>query len=204
MNKKSTIWEMKEMIKKAIKAFRNLLSAILFLILILTTLTVMISKASGGEPNVFGYQFKTVLSGSMEPSIQTGSVIAVKTVEENKRFQKGDIITFINEDDLLITHRVIEVKSNESRISYITKGDNNDGADREPVLPQNVKAEYTGFTLPYVGYFLNLVNSKIGSALLLIIPGLLLITYSIFTIWKALSEIDRKKEQESFLERSSS
>ncbi|MCP3741722.1 signal peptidase I SipW [Rossellomorea sp. BNER] len=191
------------MIKKAIKAFSNLLSAILFSIIILTTLTVMISKASSGEPNLFGYQLKTVLSGSMEPSIQTGSVIAVKPVEDHKGFQKGDIITFINEDDLLITHRVIEVKSSGNQLSYITKGDNNDGADRDPVLPQNVKAEYTGFTVPYAGYFLNWINSKIGSALLLIIPGLLLITYSIFAIRKALSGIDRKNKNHISEQRSS-
>lgn len=37
-----------------------------------------IFRSFWGEPQVFGYQLKTVLSGSMEPEIKTGSIIAVK------------------------------------------------------------------------------------------------------------------------------
>ncbi|MBD1382334.1 signal peptidase I [Bacillus sp. IB182487] len=184
--------------KKTIKTLSSLATSILFLILILMAVTVISSKASGGEPNIFGYQFKTVLSGSMEPSIQTGSVIAVKPAEDKEQFQQGDVITYTNKDELLITHRVVEVKESGKPLSYITKGDNNDSPDREPVLPQNVNAEYTGFTIPYLGYLLNFANSKIGSAMFLIIPGIVLILYSIFTVWKALAEIDGKKKREVF------
>jgi len=50
------------------------------------------SIASGEQPNVLGYELKTVLSGSMEPSIKTGSIIVVQQTNESHLFEKDDII----------------------------------------------------------------------------------------------------------------
>ncbi|MYL61568.1 S26 family signal peptidase, partial [Virgibacillus halodenitrificans] len=59
------------------KWVNRLVSTILMVLLITVAGIVLSTKLSGGEPQVFGYQLKTVLSGSMEPGIQTGSIIAV-------------------------------------------------------------------------------------------------------------------------------
>jgi signal peptidase I len=176
------------------KWISNIITSILFLTLIFTAFVVITSKASGGEPNLMGYQLKTVLSGSMEPGIQTGSIIAIKPGGEMTRFQKGDVITFKESEEKLITHRVMEVKGTGDNTQYITKGDNNDAADLEPVLAANVVGEYKGFTIPYIGYLLNAAQSKTGAALLLVLPGILLLLYSGITIWKAIKEVDVKKE----------
>lgn len=182
--------------KESIKKWANyIVTGILMVLLISVATLVVISKASGGEPEFFGYQLKTVLSGSMEPGIQTGSIIAVKTAEVKTGFKKDDVITFLAEEDILITHRITEVVRSDSGVLYRTKGDNNNAEDMNPVLSENVVAEYTGFTLPYAGYFINFTQSKNG-ALLLLIPGFLLLIYSAFTIWKVLSEIElRPKKQ---------
>ncbi|MYL45211.1 signal peptidase I [Virgibacillus halodenitrificans] len=178
--------------KKKIGRWLNSLSTgILFAVLIAFMLVVISAKASGGEPQVFGYQFKTVLSGSMEPDIKTGSLIAVESIKDANGLTKGDVITFKKDENMLVTHRIIEVVKNESGVSYRTKGDNNDGPDLKPVPSENVVATYTGFTIPYVGYFINFAQSKNG-ALLLLIPGFLLLCYSGITIWGALKEIDSK------------
>lgn len=182
----------KEKMKKWIN---NIVSTILMILLISVASVVVISKASGGEPQLFGYQLKTVLSGSMEPGIQTGSIIAVKAAEDKNDFQKDDVITFLAAEDILITHRITEVVKSGDLVLYRTKGDNNNAEDMDPVLSDNVVAKYTGFTLPYVGYFINFSQSKNG-ALLLLIPGFLLLLYSAFTIWKVLSVIElRPKKQ---------
>ena len=57
---------------------------------------------------------------------------------------------------------------------YETKGDNNNAADTEPVLSENVVAQYADFTIPYIGYFIDFAQSKEGGAILLIGPGMLL------------------------------
>lgn len=154
---------------------------------------VAITKFSGGEPQVFGYQFKTVLSGSMEPDIKTGSIIAVKPGGDMTRFKENDVITFKEEDEKLITHRIIEVTESSENTLYRTKGDNNNAPDLNPVLSDNVVAHYTGFTVPYVGYFISFAQSQNG-AFLLLIPGILLLCYSGFIIWRAISEINMVQE----------
>lgn len=154
-------------------------------------------RFSGDGQTLFGYQLKTVLSGSMEPGIKTGSIIAVKPGGDTTRFKEGDIITYkLDNEGNLSTHRVIEVQGSEEMTSYITKGDNNKAPDSEPVLHQNVVAEYTGYTVPYVGYILNYTKSKLGGALLLIIPGILFLGYAVVTIVRALKQIDGKKQAE--------
>ncbi|MEI2664702.1 signal peptidase I SipW [Rossellomorea sp. LJF3] len=181
--------------KKIKKFISSSVTVVLYLVLFTMIIVVVSSKAAGGEPEIFGKQIKTVLSGSMEPGIQTGSIIAVKPGGDMTRFKKGDVITFKQEANMLVTHRVVEVKKSGDHVMYKTKGDNNDAADLEPVLSENVVGEYTGFTIPYLGYFMNIMNSKNG-AFLFIIPGILLLCYSGFVIGKALSQIEIKKTSE--------
>lgn len=188
--------------KKVAKWASNMVTVFLFLVLILMLFLVISSRAAGGEPQIFGYQFKTVLSGSMEPGIKTGSIIAVKSGGDTTRFNEGDIITFKEDENILITHRITEVIKNGNQVMYRTKGDNNNSEDMNPVLSDNVVAEYTGFTVPYVGYFIDFAKSKNGSALLLILPGILLLGFAAFSIWQVISSIDKKgivttKEEDS-------
>lgn len=175
--------------KKRMKRISSIVSGILMVLLISVASIVVFTKISGGEPQLFGYQLKTVLSGSMEPGILTGSIIAVKPAEDKTNFKKGDVITFQEAENILITHRITEVVKSGDSVLYRTKGDNNNAEDMNPVLSDNVVAEYTGFTVPYVGYFINFTQSKNG-AFLLLIPGFLLLLYSGFTIWRALGEIE--------------
>lgn len=179
-------------LKKIGKIVSNLITFLLFLLLILMLFLVISSKAAGGEPQIFGYQLKTVLSGSMEPGIQTGSIIVVKPGGDLTRFKEGDVITFKEEENMLITHRITEVIKSGEHVMYRTKGDNNNAEDMNPVLSENVVAEYAGITIPYVGYFIDFAKSKNGSALLLILPGILLIGYAAFTIWQIISSIDKR------------
>jgi len=181
-------------VKNVWKIISNTVSAVLFIVFLLMVFLVVSSKASGGEPQFFGYQLKSVLSGSMEPGIKTGSVIAVKPGGDMTRFKDGDVITFMEGENKLITHRVVEVNKSGEHVMYTTKGDNNNAADSEPVLSDNIVAEYTGLTVPYVGYFVSYAQSKEGSALLLIFPGLLLLGYAGFTIWSALRHLEPKEK----------
>ncbi len=50
------------------KIISNVISFVLFALMVFLAFVVISSKASGGDPTVMGYQFKSVLSGSMEPT----------------------------------------------------------------------------------------------------------------------------------------
>ncbi|SFD51333.1 Signal peptidase I Serine peptidase. MEROPS family S26B [Bacillus sp. OV194] len=179
------------------KWLSHIITTVLFATLLFMGFVVISSKASGGTPNFLGYQLKTVLSGSMEPGIHTGSIIAVKPGGDMTRFKKGDVITFKASEDKLITHRIYKVKGSGANTSYVTKGDNNDASDLEPVLANNVVAQYKGFTVPYVGYGMEFAQSKKGTTLLMIVPGILLLIYSVATIWKAIREVEVTKKEDT-------
>ena len=109
----------------------------------------------------FVFRFEIVMSGSMEPMIHTGSLAVI--VRNVPSIEMGDIILY-QKDDLLILHRVID----QSKDSYITKGDANDSSDLSPVELSQVKGKYI-FNIPYLGYFLFYVKKYIFIVLLLII-----------------------------------
>jgi signal peptidase I len=180
--------------KRAWKITSNLITGILFILLIFMIFVVVSSRASGGEPNFLGNQLKTVLSGSMEPTFKTGSIIAVKPVSDPSSLKKNDIITYMQPDQSLVTHRIIEVIKQGDQVMYQTKGDNNEDADTQPILSQNVVAKYTGFTIPFLGYLIDFAKSSKGLAALLIIPGALLLIYSAYSIFTGLRELDKTQK----------
>ncbi|OCA87810.1 signal peptidase I [Bacillus sp. FJAT-27225] len=181
------------------KAFKKwtgrITSIIIYGLLIFMVMTVISTKISSGTPKIFGYEIMTVLSGSMEPGIKTGAIIAVKPDFDRSTLKKGQIITFKAADNpnTLITHRIIEVKKENQSIQYITKGDNNDTKDRSPVSAKNVVGVYSGFTLPFVGKLLAFIQSDNGAIFLMIIPGVLMILWSVISLWKAISKVDSKE-----------
>ncbi|MFC0522023.1 signal peptidase I SipW [Pontibacillus salicampi] len=171
---------------------KRIISFIGLAFILLMAVFVITMKASNGEPSIFGYQLKSVLSGSMEPVFETGSIISIKLREEGASFDKGDIITFYDRDKVVVTHRITEVKKARDQLVYTTQGDSNDGADKDPVLAKQIIGEYTGFTVPYAGYALNFASSKTGSAALLFIPGAFLFLYAVVTFTQAVRSF--KKE----------
>ncbi|GGB52791.1 signal peptidase I [Virgibacillus dakarensis] len=185
--------------KPLLKWGNRILTVLIILFIVSVAALVLSNKLTNQESGIFGYQLKTVLSGSMEPGIQTGSIIAIKSVdeEESKKFQAGDVITFQDEDKKLISHRIADVTMTDSGVKYTTKGDNNDAADIEPVLPNNVVGEYQGLTVPYVGYLIHFAQSPNGILLLMIVPGVILLGYSAFTIWSMLRKLENKNQSNS-------
>ncbi len=61
-----------------------------------------------------------------------------------------------------------------------------------PTSSVNVVAQYTGVTVPYVGYAMNFAVSKAGSVVLMIVPGLMLLLYALYTSWKAVAALEKK------------
>ncbi|WP_077301338.1 signal peptidase I SipW [Virgibacillus pantothenticus] len=180
--------------RKIFKWANRIVSYVLFITLLVVASVVLMTKVSGGEPELFGYQLKTVLSGSMEPEIQTGSIIAIKMISETNEFKKGDVITFKADENKLVTHRIVDTTSTKNGVVYTTKGDNNNAEDSSPVLAENVVGEYKGFTVPFLGYFINFAQSPNGSIFLLILPGVLLLGYAGISIWRTLAQLEDAKK----------
>lgn len=174
----------------------NIISVVLVAMMFLSIFFIISSKMSGGKPTVFGYELMTVLSGSMEPSIKTGSIIAVKPISTPDKCQVGDVVTYKSLDDpnILITHRIIKVENSGDSIQYITKGDNNDSEDHKAIPSSNVVGIYANFTVPGLGYMFNFIKSKNGILFILIIPGVLLIISQLIGMWRAVIKMEEKEK----------
>lgn len=110
-----------------------------------------------------GFQVFTVLSGSMEPTYHTGSLIYVKEVDY-KEIEPGQVITFMLDEDTVATHRVVEVVPDEEDsavLRYRTKGDANDSEDGSLVHYKNILGTPV-FTIPYLGYLANYIQNPPG------------------------------------------
>lgn len=155
----------------------------------LLAIVVLSMKASGGEPKIFGHQMKVVVSGSMEPTLETGSIIINKLIEDTTTFQPKDIITF-QSGNKLVTHRIINTLEVNGETLYETKGDNNKSADNGYVKSEHIVGKYASITVPKLGYVVNYFNSKLGAALLLAIPGLLLIFSGSWSIYSSIRQVE--------------
>lgn len=82
---------------------------------------------------MFGLSFLVVTTGSMEPEINIGELVII---QEKDKYKKDDIVTYLDKDGFLITHRIVEI--NDSFM--ITKGDNNNVLD-EPGSVETIKGK---------------------------------------------------------------
>lgn len=112
---------------------------------------------------VVGLQVFTVLSGSMEPTYHTGSLIYVKEIDAFE-LEAGQVITFMLNEDTVATHRIVEVvpdAEDDSVVRFRTKGDANDTEDGSLVHYKNVIGMPV-FTIPYLGYVANYIQNPPG------------------------------------------
>lgn len=129
---------------------------------ILVGLVVLLAVLLVGV-RLVGLQVFTVLSPSMEPDYPVGSLIYVKEANPY-RLQKGDVITFMVNENTVATHRIVEVLHDEqdpSVIRFRTKGDANKIEDGSPVHYMNVIGTPV-FVIPYLGYVANYIQNPPG------------------------------------------
>lgn len=141
-------------------------------------------------PITGNYKFFVVQSGSMEPSISTGSIVMVAPKDT---YMIGDIITFKNVADAKapITHRVADIRVEQGKQTYLTKGDANNAPDAREVSPSEVLGKVL-FHVPYLGYGVGAAKTPYGFSVLIILPAAILIFDEGKKIWK---EIKRMREQ---------
>jgi len=107
---------------------------------------------------VFPVYPSVVATGSMEPMIKPGDVILVNKSIDINNLKTGDVIQFQSEN-ILISHRIIEIIEDSKSKSFRTKGDNNSIPDREAVKPELVKGKVIR-VVPKIGWPTLLLKSK--------------------------------------------
>lgn len=171
---------------KGKKILKIIFGVIIWTIIIIATLiTISTLRTRGREvPNVFGYVPLVVKSESMEPKIMTGDLIVTKEYNPNKReLKEKDIISFyaeIQNQRVVITHRIEHIININGMVAYVTKGDNNKISDENQVAPGDVIAVYDGFRIPYLGTLINFIKTKVGFICCVILPLALFFIYQLY------------------------
>ena len=137
------------------------------------------------------FKVMTVLSGSMEPAIKTGSIVVIKP---EKNYKIGDIITFnSNGSRLPITHRIYDAKVIKNEVYYITKGDANKTPDDRKISKKEIIGKVL-FSVPYLGFLIEFSKKPIGFLLLIIVPAMIIIYEEIKNIITEMKKMKEKKE----------
>lgn len=129
---------------KVIELARSILAVLSALIILAGVACVMLNF----EPAI-------VMSGSMEPSYHTGSIVLVDR-DKATDVEIGDAIAFDN-GGIIIAHRII----NKCKEGYITKGDANESEDPWIVRSSDVKGKVV-FSIPLIGYLVKLASGTPG------------------------------------------
>ncbi len=112
---------------KRMKKVISKVSSVIIIILLVLSLYSFISLRVLKKDLVsfFGYSMLEVVSGSMEPTISVGDLIIINTRDKN--YQSDDIVTFYDEENSFVTHRIIKV----NKKGVVTRGDANNSNDGE-------------------------------------------------------------------------
>ena len=125
-------------------------------------------------PSFFGWKPFIVLSGSMETQIMTGDIAVVKEIDTNN-LKENDIIAFKDNEDIVITHRIVEIlREDDGKVKYKTKGDNNNTEDDGYVYQEQVEGIYK-FRVGKLGNLALFIQTPVGMVVCISIPLIMLL-----------------------------
>jgi len=162
----------------------KVLTYIIYAIVIIFAFLAISAKFS-----FFGIRMLVVKSGSMEPTIKTGSLVIDKT---ESIYKIGDIVTFKNREKPTetTTHRITNKEIQGNINLFTTRGDANDNPDSIKINQNQIIGKVI-FKIPYLGYVVAFSRTWPGVIILIIIPATIIIYDEVNNIKKEL--ILRKK-----------
>lgn len=113
-----------------------------------------------------GFAGFVVGSPSMEPAIESGSLVYVEATGD---YERGDVVTF-RRGDRTVTHRIV----GETPEGYVTAGDANEAPDEWRVPEERVIGEVV-LALPTYGRVVSLAGTPLGFALGVFLPATILL-----------------------------
>lgn len=123
----------------------SLITVILVLLAVCCVAGVVRERKSGALFFPLNHRPVLILSGSMEPELQTGGVVLIR---KTKEVRAGDMIFFLTKEGTPVVHRL---QSITDQGELMTKGDANPREDTETVSQDRLKGKvvfHTNGTAP--------------------------------------------------------
>lgn len=99
---------------------------------------------------IFKYTIVAIGSNSMSPSISRGDAVIIKSTKDYGSLKTGNIIIYKKENKLVI-HRIKEIKKENDKYYFITKGDANKNVDNWIVKEEEIIGKSL-FKIKNIGY----------------------------------------------------
>lgn len=165
--------------QKLLTIIGSILCVILLPILLINLTLIVKSYTNADEvPSLGGYFPMIVLTDSMHPEIQSGDLILCRTIEAED-VKGNDVITFydpMGNGTTVVTHRVLEIHSQDGALTFITKGDNNNVEDQVPVEADDVIGIYLS-RIPGAGNVAMFMQTTPGLILCCVCPMVLMVLW---------------------------
>lgn len=200
--------KLKKIVDLAYKIYHFVAKVFLYSILIILVLVAigfivyfadLMKNIKNGENKTPLLSAYIIISPSMVPTIKVEDAIIVMR-QEADQLEVGDIITFLSSDPrysgLTITHRIVGIETSENgKIYYRTKGDNNNSEDTALVSSDNVYGRVI-LKIPKIGYIQYVLTKSYGWLILVVIPCLGIVIYDIIKLFKSISKaVPQKKKK---------
>ena len=169
--------EKSSLLQKIVGAVGIVLCVVFVPLLLINVTLIVKSYTNPNEvPDFLGYKPFIVLSGSMEPAIQTGDLVFIHKTETEK-LRVGDVICYLD-SGAAVPHRIIAVTDGEDGLPrYITKGDANDAEDHLSVAADQIQGIWKGGRISGLGNALLFMQTTTGMLLFSVLP------LRLFFIW---------------------
>ena len=153
------------------------------------------AKSLEWKPPLYGAY--VIVSGSMEPTIKVNDAIVIKRAE-SANISVGDVVTYKSLDPsfygIMITHRVVDIVTENGVTKYVTKGDNNATRDRLSINKDQIYGKVV-MRIPKLGYLQYFLATSYGWIIAVVIPCVSIIIYDIFKLVKTIKNNNRNNKR---------
>ena len=148
------------------------------------TVALLALLGIGLGPPTGAYQVRTVLTGSMRPTMPEGSVVMIRPVRP-AQLRVDDVITYRIpvEDRRIVTHRIVEIVEPGTEPVVRTQGDANNAPDPWVARLRGDDAWRVRLSVPKVGYVLAALRQPAARQLTVLAAPALLALVSVVRIW---------------------
>ena len=172
------------------RCFRTAFSAVIIIVMAFAVSSVFKANLLGKDKYILGFRSFINLSDSMSPVIQKGSFLITQRVNPDA-IRTGDIITYREGSDV-VTQRVVQIIDNDGAVSFITRGDANEGVNSESIPAGNVIGRFV-YAIGFAGKIMVLLRNPI--VMLLCVAGACAFILSLDAINRRIKKSARRKKR---------
>lgn len=175
--------DQKEQKKQRALTITGIVLCLLLLPILIVNVTLIVKSYINTDevPSIGGISPLIVLTDSMLPEISSGDLIITKQIDPAD-VKVGDVISFFDpagNGSSVVTHRVIEIVTENGETKWRTRGDNNNTEDRVAVPFDNLVGIWTGTRIGGAGSVAMFLQTTPGLIVCIGCPLALLVGYDV-------------------------